>query len=178
MVPAPIELKRGMGSSTTDRKICSTYRGGACSRSRSAAAAAALNDHRNLAAFDTFAAVSRARRIGKNKAAVDQPPLLKLFYKESDSNGRLRVSDWIVQGLYDYAVKETVELRLLAVFQHVADPTRVCTVADKNSTVAPLDLRPTFANQVFKDNSIEVRGQFNCTMNMPSTRRATFAWTQ
>src|ERR1700683_1513803 len=61
MVPAPIELKRGMGSSTTDRKFCSTDRGGACSRSRSAAAAAALNDHRNLAAFDTFAAVSRAR---------------------------------------------------------------------------------------------------------------------
>src|SRR6202041_3453488 len=27
MVPAPIELKRGRGSSTTDRKICSTYRG-------------------------------------------------------------------------------------------------------------------------------------------------------
>src|ERR1700679_3333454 len=61
MVPAPIELKRGMGSSTTDRKFRSTDRGGACSRSRSATAAAALNDHRNLAAFDTFAAVSRAR---------------------------------------------------------------------------------------------------------------------
>jgi len=75
------------------------------------------------------------------------------FLQESDSNGRLRVSDWMVQGLYDYAVKETVELRLLAVFQHVADPTRVCIVADKNSTVAPLDLRPTFANQVFKSNS-------------------------
>src|SRR5580700_2115956 len=28
MVPAPIELKRGRGSSTTDRKICSTDRGG------------------------------------------------------------------------------------------------------------------------------------------------------
>ena len=117
-----------------------------------------------------------ARALQENKAIADQPPLLKPFYDESDSNERLRVSNWIVQGLYDYAVKEAVELRLLAVFQHVADPTRVCTVADKNSTVAPLDLRPTFANQVFKDNSIEVRGQFNCTMNMPSTRRATFAW--
>src|SRR6204780_555684 len=53
--------KARYGFMTTDRKICSTYRGGACSRSRSAAAAAALNDHRNLAAFDTFAAVARAR---------------------------------------------------------------------------------------------------------------------
>ena len=44
----------------------------------------------------------------------------------------------------------------LAVFQHVADPTRVRTVADKNSAVAPLDLRPTVADQVFKGNSIEV----------------------
>ena len=40
---------RATGSSTTDRKICSTDSGGACSRSRSAAATAALNDHRNLA---------------------------------------------------------------------------------------------------------------------------------
>jgi hypothetical protein len=36
-------------------------------------------------------------------------PLLKLFYKESDSNERLRVSNWIVQRLYDDAVKKTVE---------------------------------------------------------------------
>ena len=42
---------RGTGSSTTDRKICSTDSGGACSRSRSAAATAALNDHQNLAAL-------------------------------------------------------------------------------------------------------------------------------
>ena len=86
---------------------------------------------------------------------------------------RLRVSNWIVQRLYNYAVKKTVELRFLAVFQHVADPTRVRTVADKNSAVTPLDLRPTVADQVFEGNSIEVRGQFNCTMNMPSTGRAT-----
>src|SRR5580704_453065 len=80
MVPAPIELKRGMGSSTTDRKICSTYRGGACSRSRSAAAAAALNDHRNLAAFDTFAAVSRAQN-RKNKAADVNRPCTSLLQR-------------------------------------------------------------------------------------------------
>ena len=60
--------------------------------------------------------------------------------------GRLRVSNWIVQKLYNYAVNETVELRLLAVFQHVVDPTRVRTVADKNSAITPLDLRPTVAD--------------------------------
>ena len=37
---------------------------------------------------------------------TNQPPLLKLL--ESNSNERLRVSNWIVQGLYNYAVKETV----------------------------------------------------------------------
>ena len=59
---------------------------------------------------------------------------------------RLRVSNWIVQRLYNNTVNETVELRFLTVFQHVVDPARVRTVADKNSAVAPLDLRPTVAN--------------------------------
>src|ERR1039458_6835934 len=89
---------------------------------------------------------------------------------------RLRVSNWSVQRLYNYAVNETVELRLLAVFQHVVDPTRVRTVADKNSAVTPLDLRPTVADKVFKGNSIEVRGQFNCTMNMPYSPNRTCAF--
>src|SRR5262249_38234108 len=40
---------------------------------------------------------------------------------------------WIVQRLYDDAVNETVELRLLTFFQHVVDPSRVCTVADENT---------------------------------------------
>jgi len=39
----------------------------------------------------------------------DQPPWLELFYEESDSNERLRVSNWIVQRLYHYAIKKTVE---------------------------------------------------------------------
>ena len=43
----------------------------------------------------------------------------------------------------------------------------------ESSAVAPLDLRPTVADQAFEGNSIEVRGQFNCTVNMPSTGRAT-----
>ena len=82
--------------------------------------------------------------------------MFKLFYKKSDSNERLRVSNWIVQRLYHYAVKKTVELRFLTVFRHVVDPTRVRAVADKNSAVTPLDLRPTLADRVFKGNGIEV----------------------
>jgi hypothetical protein len=70
--------------------------------------AAALNDHQNLAALTWMAGLTRA--YNREKATADQPPLLKLFYKESDSNERLRVSNWIVQRLYDYAVKKTVEL--------------------------------------------------------------------
>ena len=83
--------------------------------------------------------------------------------------GRLRVNNWIMQRLYNYAVNITVKFRLLTVFQHVVDPARVRTVADKNSTVTPLDLRPTLADQLFKVNAIEVRGQFDCAMNVPST---------
>src|SRR5271168_3551350 len=60
--------QRGTGSSTTDRKICSTDRGGACPRSFSAAAAAALNDHLNLAALILFAALTRARKVGRHDA--------------------------------------------------------------------------------------------------------------
>ena len=75
---------------------------------------------------------ARARRIKGNKAIADQPPLLNLSTKSHNSNERLRVSNWIVQRLNYYAVKKTIEFRLLTVFQHVADPARVCTVADKN----------------------------------------------
>jgi hypothetical protein len=119
-----------MGSSTTIAKFCSTDNGGALPCSLSAAAVAARKDQRNLAELTTFAALTRARRIGTNKAAADQPSWRELSYKESDSNERLRVSNWIVQGLDDYAIKNTVEHRLLTVFQHIADPTRVRTVAD------------------------------------------------
>jgi hypothetical protein len=62
------------------------------------------------------------QRSPKNKAAADQPPWLRLFNIECHSNGRLRVSNWIMQGLYDYAVNNTVELSLLTAFQHIADP--------------------------------------------------------
>ena len=87
---------------------------------------------------------------------VNNRPCSSFVHEEPDSNERLRVGNWIVQGLYNYAVKKTVELRLLTVFQHVVDPTRVRTVADENSAVTPLDLRPTLADQVFKGNGVEV----------------------
>ena len=51
MMSAGAGAARATGSSATDRKICSTDSGGACSRSRSAAATAALNDHQKLAAL-------------------------------------------------------------------------------------------------------------------------------
>ena len=50
------------------------------------------------------AAKQRTRRLLTNR------PCSSLIYEESDSKERLRVSNWIVQRLYNYAVKETVEL--------------------------------------------------------------------
>ena len=62
MVPEPIERAQpAAGSSTTDRKICSTDSGGALPRSLSAAAAADRKDQRNLAASPLLAAPTRAR---------------------------------------------------------------------------------------------------------------------
>ena len=46
----------------------------------------------------------RTRRLPTNR------PCSSLVYEESDSKERLRVSNWIVQRLYNYAVKKTVEL--------------------------------------------------------------------
>ena len=40
-------------------------------------------------------------------------PCSSFVHEESDSKERLRVSNWIVQRLYHYAVKKTVELRLV-----------------------------------------------------------------
>src|SRR5260370_237360 len=100
-----------------------------------------------------------ARGRAKNRITrrlLTNRPCSSLVYEESDSKERLRVSNWIVQRLYNYAVKKTVELCLLTVFQHVVDPTRVRTVADKNSAVTPFDLHPTLADHVFKGNGIEV----------------------
>jgi hypothetical protein len=57
---------------------------------------------------------TRARRIKLNKATADNRPCSALSTKSPASKGRLRVSSWIVQRLYHYAVKKPVELRLLA----------------------------------------------------------------
>ena len=80
------------------------------------AAASALADagaHVVLAArtaTEIAEAANTIRARGQQADPADQPPWLKIFYKESDSNERLCVSDWIVQRLYDYAVEKTVEL--------------------------------------------------------------------
>ena len=106
----------------------------------------------------TMATARRSKRSNKRKTRrlPTNRPGSSLPTKSPISKERLRVSNWIVQGLYNYAVKKTVELRLLTVFQHVVDPTRVRTVADKNSAVTPLDLRPTLADQVFQGNTVEM----------------------
>jgi hypothetical protein len=47
---------------------------------------------------------------GKQGRLLTNRPCASLVYEESDSKERLRVSNWIVQRLYNYAVKKTVEL--------------------------------------------------------------------
>jgi hypothetical protein len=71
-----------------------------------------------LGAVDHFLHGSRAREARRHKrkqGSLYRPPV-KLVTEESDSKERLRVSNWIVQGLYDYAVNEAFERRLLTVF--------------------------------------------------------------
>ena len=51
-----------------------------------------------------------ARRKRKTRRLLTNRPCSSLVYEESDSKERLRVSNWIVQRLYKYAVKKTVEL--------------------------------------------------------------------
>ena len=81
------------------------------------------------------------------RATVNQsPPWLNFITEESNPTERLRVSNRIMPGLYDDAVKEAVELCLLAVLQHIVDPTRVGTIADQNSAVTQFNLRPTSAD--------------------------------
>jgi hypothetical protein len=87
-----------------------------------------------------FMGHARARRAATGEKQVGRyRPTVKLSIEESVSKERLRVSNWIVQGLYDYAVSETVERRLLTVFQHIVDPTRISTVTDEDSAVRPLN---------------------------------------
>ena len=56
--------------------------------------------------------LARARRAatGGNKATATNHPCQALSPKSPIPKERLRVSNWIVPGLYDYAVSKTVEL--------------------------------------------------------------------
>src|ERR1035438_6271204 len=49
-----------------------------------------------------------ARRIGKQGRLLTNRPCSSLVYEESDSKERLRVSNWIVQRLYNYADRKSV----------------------------------------------------------------------
>jgi hypothetical protein len=51
-----------------------------------------------------------ARRKRKTRRLLTNRPCSSLVYEESDSKERLSVSNWIVQRLYNYAVKKTVKL--------------------------------------------------------------------
>jgi hypothetical protein len=77
----------------------------------------------------------RATAKGGNKAIANPTALPSLCTKSLIPTNVYASANGIVQRLYHYAIKQTVELRFLTVFQHVVDPARVCTVADKNSTV-------------------------------------------
>src|ERR1700675_4322106 len=57
-----------------------------------------------VGAEEAGAAKRKTRRLLTNR------PCSSLVYEESASKERLRVSNWIVQRLYNYAVKKTVEL--------------------------------------------------------------------
>jgi len=52
----------------------------------------------------------RGEESGKQGRLLTNRPCSSLVYEESDSKERLRVSNWIVQRLYNDAVKKTVEL--------------------------------------------------------------------
>ena len=114
MVPAPVERgERPTGSSATIAKFCSTD-GGALGFAR---AGRRSERSAEFGSVNRSLALTRAREAGRRDAIrretrrpANQPPSLKLFHKESDSNGRLRVNNWIVQRLNDYAIKKTVEL--------------------------------------------------------------------
>ena len=84
-------------------------RGGAWSRSLQARL-----DQRNLGRIIhsrcRYARARRAATSGKTRRLLTNRPCSSFVSQESDSKERLRVSNWIVQGLYNYAVNKTVEL--------------------------------------------------------------------
>src|ERR1700720_2853459 len=70
------------GSSTTDREFRSSDRGGACSRSRSAAAAASLNDQQNSEELALIIALTRADN-RETRRPLAGPPLPQRFYNRA-----------------------------------------------------------------------------------------------
>jgi hypothetical protein len=92
-------------------------------------------EKRAAAPADRGAPAAPAAATEQTRRLLNNRPCLGFSMKSPDPKERLRVSNWIVQRLYNHAVNETVKLRFLAVF----------LVADKNSAITPLDLRPTVA---------------------------------
>src|SRR6202453_929507 len=89
--------------------------GGAWSRSLQArlGRVSSYDLSKSAAALTYFGSFRRARGAPpreRNKATANQSPCKALSSKSPIPKERLRVSNWIVQGLYDYAVSKTVEL--------------------------------------------------------------------
>src|SRR6266849_2764175 len=70
----------------------------------------ALNGHRSARSYGVAWQREGSRQNRKTRRLLTNRPCSSLVYEESDSKERLRVSNWIVQRLYNYAVKKTVEL--------------------------------------------------------------------
>ena len=112
------------GHRSTPAKFCSSDSGCLVSfflRCPVGAQRAARNDQQNLAAFTILASLyARARNkrraadgLSNNRKQGDCYPIAlaeALSLKSPIPKERLRVSNWIVQRLYNYAVNETVEL--------------------------------------------------------------------
>jgi hypothetical protein len=87
MVTAPVERSEVRGHLQQIEKSAALTVGGAYPRARSAAAAAPndhQNDHQNLAALTVFAALSRAREVGR---------------RDADRAARPARAAWVVQRL-------------------------------------------------------------------------------
>ena len=70
----------------------------------------ALKGHRSARSYGVAWPREGSRQNRKTRRLLTNRPCSSLVYEESDSKERLRVSNWIVQRLYNYAVKKTVEL--------------------------------------------------------------------
>ena len=94
--------------------------------------------------------VAAERRAGSNnrktRRLLINRPCLGFVYEESRSKRTTTRQQLDVQRLYNYVDKETAETLTSGGLSTCSDPTRVRTVADKNSAVTPLNLRQTVAD--------------------------------